>query len=125
MNPLHLAPHEVHSWCVALDVPTAASAAFYATLTEDERQRSARLTFERDRQRFIVAHGMLRQLLGRYLRTPPGHLRFAYNAFGKPELAPEFGTRLRFNLSHSADVALIAVAVDADIGVDLEYVHAS
>jgi 4'-phosphopantetheinyl transferase len=53
----------------------------------------------------------------------PGQIRFAYNAFGKPELSPEFGSRLRFNLSHSADLALIAITTDAGIGVDLEYVR--
>jgi 4'-phosphopantetheinyl transferase len=47
-----------------------------------------------------------------------------YNAFGKPALSPEFGSRLKFNLSHSADLALIAIAADADIGVDLEYIRA-
>ncbi|HYT95413.1 MAG TPA: hypothetical protein VEL76_42230, partial [Gemmataceae bacterium] len=45
------------------------------------------------------------------------------NAFGKPALSPEFGSRLKFNLSHSADLALIAVAADADVGVDLEYIR--
>jgi 4'-phosphopantetheinyl transferase len=47
-----------------------------------------------------------------------------YNAFGKPALSPAFGSRLKFNLSHSADLALVAIAADADIGVDLEYVRA-
>jgi 4'-phosphopantetheinyl transferase len=47
-----------------------------------------------------------------------------YAAFGKPDLSPEFGCRLRFNLSHSADLALIAIAADSNVGVDLEYVRA-
>jgi len=115
---------EVHSWCVRLDVPPETSAGLYGTLSHDERNRSTRLRFERDRQRFVVAHGVLRELLGRYLRTTPGHIRFVYNAFGKPALSPEFGSRLKFNLSHSADLALIAIAADADIGVDLEYIRA-
>jgi 4'-phosphopantetheinyl transferase len=49
-------------------------------------------------------------------------VRFVYNASGKPALSPEFGSRLKFNLSHSGDLALIAIAADAEIGVDLEYV---
>jgi 4'-phosphopantetheinyl transferase len=115
---------EVHSWCVGLDVSPGTYARLHATLARDERRRSARLRFERDRRRFVVAHGVLRELLGRYLRTPPGQIRFVHNAFGKPALSPEFGGRLKFNLSHSADLALIAIAADADIGVDLEYVGA-
>jgi 4'-phosphopantetheinyl transferase len=115
---------EVHSWCVGLDVSPETYARLHATLARHERRRSARLRFERDRRRFVVARGVLRELLGRYLRTPPCQIRFVYNAFGKPALSPEFGSRLKFNLSHSADLALIAIAADADIGVDLEYIRA-
>ncbi len=122
-DPFQLASDEVHSWCARLDVPPETSAGLYATLTGDERNRSARLRFERDRRRFIVAHGVLHELLGRYLGTHPGQIRFVSNAFGKPALSHEFGSRLKFNLSHSADLALIAVAADADVGVDLEYIR--
>lgn len=114
---------EAHTWCVSLDLPPEMCARFDATLTCDERNRSARFRFERDRQRFVVARGALRGLLGRYLQIPPGHIRLVYNACGKPDLAPEFGSGLKFNLSHSADLALIAIAVDRNIGVDLEYIR--
>jgi 4'-phosphopantetheinyl transferase len=123
IGPVRLARDEVHSWCVRLDVPAEISAGLYATLTRDERNRSARLRFERDRQRFIVAHGVLRELLGRYLGTEPGQIRFVYSAFGKPALSPEFGGRLKFNLSHSGDLALIAIAANAEVGVDVEYIR--
>src|SRR3989442_13523096 len=118
-----LASDEVHSWCASLDVPPETSARLYATLTPYERTRSARFQFERDRQRFIVTRGVLRDLLGRYLQTQPGQISFVYNASGKPDLSPEFGSRLKFNLSHSAGVALIAVATDSNVGVDLEYIR--
>ena len=67
---------------------------------------------------------MLRDLLGRYLQTQPGQIRFVYNAFGKPDLSPEFANRLKFNLSHSAGFALIAIATASNVGVDLEYIQA-
>ena len=123
-SSLHLASDEVHIWCASLDVPAEMSARLYATLTPDERNRSARFQFERDQHRFIVAHGVLRDLLGRYLQTQPGRISFVYNAFGKPGLSPESGNRLEFNLSHSAGLALIAVAPACHVGVDLEYIRA-
>lgn len=123
-GPWQLARGEVHSWCVTLDVPPENSAGAYATLTADERARSSWLRFERDRRRFIVAHGALHELLGRYLGTDPGQIRFVHNAFGKPALSPELGSRLKFNLSHSAGCAVIAIAADADIGVDVEHIRA-
>ena len=67
---------------------------------------------------------MLRDLLGRYLHTQPSQLRFTCNEFGKPDLSPEFGNRLKFNLSHSAGLALIAIATASNVGVDLEYIRA-
>jgi 4'-phosphopantetheinyl transferase len=121
----NLASNEVHTWCVRLDLPQDVSARLYATLSPDERNRSARLRFDRDRQRFVAAHGALRGLLGRYLGTHPWQVRFVVNEFGRPELSSEFGRRLKFNLSHSADLALIAIAADADIGVDVEYIRPS
>ena len=111
----------VDCWCVRLDVSPGDLG---STLTGDERERCARFRFARDRRRFVVAHGVLRRLLGRYLGVRPEGLRFERNEFGKPRLSPRFDRRLRFNLSHSADVALIAVAVDAEVGVDVEYIRA-
>jgi len=123
-SSFQLASDEVHSWCASLDVPPETSARLYAALSPDERTRSARFQFERDQQRFIVARGVLRDLLGRYLQTQPSQISFVYNAFGKPDLSPEFGNRLKFNLSHSAGLALIAIATASNVGVDLEYIRA-
>lgn len=114
---------EVQCWSVRLDVPPHTVAALAATLSADERSRSERLRFERDRRRFVVAHGALRDLLGRYVGTDPGRIRFVCNSFGKPELHPDFGGRVTFNLAHSADLALIAIARDARVGVDVESIE--
>src|SRR5207245_2733890 len=123
-SSFQLASDEVHSGCDRLDVPPETSVRLYATLTPDERTRSARFQVERDQQRFIVAHGVLRDLLGRYLQAQPGRITFVYNAFGKPDVSPEFGNRLTFNLSHSAGLALIAIASASNVGVDVESIQA-
>jgi 4'-phosphopantetheinyl transferase len=120
-SPPRMAPGEVHVWCVRLDVPRETLARLYATLAVDERHRSARLRFRCDRWRFIVAHGTLREVLGHYLGIEPGRVSYVYQACGKPELSPSFGGRLKFNLSHSAGLALIAIAAGSNVGVDLEY----
>ena len=123
-GPSRVAPDEVHVWCARLDVPTETLARLYATLAVDERNRSARFRFQRDRRHFIVARGVLRKLLGRYLQTEPGRIGYEYQAFGKPQLSPRFGGRLNFNLSHSAGLALVAIAAESDVGVDIEYIRA-
>ena len=71
-----------------------------------------------------MARGTLRTILGRYLALAPAHLRFSYNAFGKPELSIASGQKpLRFNLAHSHGRALLGVARGRDIGVDLEWIR--
>ncbi|MFC3531263.1 4'-phosphopantetheinyl transferase family protein [Vogesella facilis] len=117
------AEHEVHIWCVSLKVTPETAARLYASLSIDEQERSSRFHFQHDQQHFVVAHGALRDLLGRYLALQPARLSYVYNAFGKPELSPVLGSRLRFNLSHSADLALIAIAANVDVGIDLEAIR--
>ena len=123
-SSFHLASDEVHLWCARLDVAPETTARLMETLSADERARSARFRFQRDQQRFIVARGVLRDLLSRYVGIEPDEIRFVYNEFGKPDLDPELASRLRFNLTHSGAVALIAVASESEVGVDLEYIRA-
>jgi 4'-phosphopantetheinyl transferase len=117
---LRLRSGEAHIWCVSEEGGPEPSTRAHASLSPYERSRAARFRFARDRQRFITAHGALRDILGRYLRARPEQVTYSYNAFGKPELGPEFAGRLRFSLSHAGGVALIAVAADVNIGVDVE-----
>jgi 4'-phosphopantetheinyl transferase len=66
---------------------------------------------------------VLRAILGRYLGSDPRRLRFHSNHYGKPSLAEPAGW-LRFNLSHSGGLALVAVTLDHELGVDVEQVRA-
>ncbi|MGH8727033.1 MAG: 4'-phosphopantetheinyl transferase family protein [Burkholderiales bacterium] len=90
-----------------------------AMLTPDELQRAARFHFEKDRRRFIAVRAWLREVLACYLDTPPADLRFDYGAHGKPTLTRR--SDLRFNLSHSHDLALLAVSKSRELGVDVEF----
>lgn len=79
-----------------------------------------RFYFRKDHDRFILARGILRVLLGRYLDLPPQQLQFQYNPTGKPLLNSQ--TQLCFNLSHSHQLALYAVAWNRDVGIDVEQI---
>src|SRR5438477_256189 len=73
---------------------------------------------------FIIARGVLRILLGRYLDVAPTAVRFRYNPFGKPALAQDSGAdALHFNVSHTDGVALYAVARRRRVGLDLERIR--
>ncbi len=67
---------------------------------------------------------MLRLLLGRYLSIAAHDVAFAYGVHGKPVLAESpRAPRLRFNMSHSAGLALYAIGADGEVGVDVEQVR--
>src|SRR5688572_3154708 len=100
-SSLSLQPREVHVWRFELDQP---SEPFLDLLQPDEVSRANRFYFEKDRNRFVIARGFLRLLLGRYLETEPARLTFSYGAYGKPSLEGE--QTLRFNMSHSHLMAL-------------------
>src|SRR5258708_6017768 len=85
---MRLPPDEVHVWRASLIADPYTIQHLQRLLSADEVARAERFHFARDRQHFIVARGLLRTLLGRYLHIPPEDLSFAYNAYGKPELAP-------------------------------------
>ena len=114
----------VHVWAVRLDSPPAHIDALYATLSADERERSSRFHFDRDRRRYICARGVLRQLFSRYLDAAAEEFTFSYGPSGKPSLGGRFRGALTFNVSHSDDLALIAIGRDIELGVDVEAVRA-
>ena len=110
------AQDEVHVWSVALDAQPASVA---AALSEDELLRAAAFKVEDGRRNFVATRGALRILLGRYLDEDPAAIRFTAAKNGKPGLVEP--SLLQFNVSHSGEVALIAVA-NVDVGVDVEQV---
>lgn len=118
---MQLAEGEVHLWRASLAQTPGALRGFHSTLAPDEAAKAARYHFQRDREHYIAARGVLRRLLGLYLARPPESLRFAYGAHGKPTLAGVHG--LHFNLSHSHELALYAFARGRELGVDLEHLR--
>ncbi|MFQ6030195.1 MAG: 4'-phosphopantetheinyl transferase family protein [Dehalococcoidia bacterium] len=118
---LTILPREVHVWQFSLALPEARVRQLQGWLSADEVERAKRYHFKRDRSRFIARRAFLRTALGCYLDLAPAELSFGYGPFGKPVLAKNCGRDfLSFNLSDSADRALIAITDGAAVGVDLE-----
>lgn len=93
----------------------------WGELAPDERARAERFHFEPDRRRFVAARVALRRILAGYLGTVPAAVTFTSGPHGKPELAG-FAGQLRFSTARSGEVALVAVACGAEVGVDVEVV---
>jgi len=111
------APCEV--WLAFLEEPAASPV---DCLSMQERERAARFVFEDDRRRYRLSHVALRVRLGGYLGSAPESLRFVAGPGGKPIIADH--AQCAFNLSHSGDVAAIAIAPRGDIGIDIECARA-
>lgn len=92
-----------------------------ACLSADERRRAADFAQERDRRRFVAARGQLRHLLASRLGMPPTEIELEYGPQGKPRLSGRMPAReLRFGVSRSDDLAVIALSETREIGVDIE-----
>lgn len=108
-------------WQAPLGVEDGEFSRLFDLLSYEERDRANRFRFSRDRERFVVARATLREIVGRCLTIEPRDVAFRVNAYGKPFVDSD-DESLRFNVSHSGDLALIAVTVGREVGVDIEFI---
>jgi 4'-phosphopantetheinyl transferase len=121
---LSLQGDDVHVWRLGLDPSTEMVARLRAILTDDERKRADRFAFDQHRRRFTVGRGCLRTILGQYTGIEPARIRLYHNDYGKPALDDDQGGQwLRFNVSHSGELALYALTRAREVGVDLETIR--
>jgi 4'-phosphopantetheinyl transferase len=115
---------EIHVWHAALDREDTSVCQLESTLSYEEKARADRFHFANDRKRFVVARGLLRELLGAYLQQAPVSLAFSYGQHGKPALSGGNSlSGLCFNLSHSANLVVYAIARERNLGIDVEHIR--
>ncbi len=111
-------------WAIRLDSVDHSMDESLALLSESEQSQAGRYIFPEIQRRYIQSHAGLRRILAHYYlaQTPEG-IQFVTNAFGKPALA-ESSTQdnIQFSLSHSGELALVAVTVNRPLGVDVEWI---
>jgi 4'-phosphopantetheinyl transferase len=118
-SALALGSSDLHVWAFLLDQPGPSVGEF---LSADEKERANRYHLEEDRSRFIAARGTLRQILSAYTHVSPEAIAFEYGEQGKPVMRQHL--EVHFNLSHSHDLALVALTRVGPVGVDVEHVRA-
>lgn len=121
--PFDLPATAIDVWTIKIHPAGTLDAAFEAVLNPEEQDRAHRLAFPHLRYAFVVAHGALRHLLARYLDVHPAAIRISSGPSGKPALASR--EDIQFNLTHSGDLAAIAIARGCAVGIDIEAVHST
>ena len=112
---------DVHLWRISLCVGPAEIPRLRSTLSSDEQIRAARFATDGLTRRFVVCRAATRSILAGYTGQDAGQLEFRHGRYGKPALTgPDAKALVRFNVSHSADLAVLAVAWQREIGVDVE-----
>lgn len=120
-GPYALPDGEVQVWRASLTALTPVVPALRDVLAPQERARADRFHFEADRARHTIGRGLTRLLVGRCLGVDPRTLVFEYSRLDKPMLPA--GHPLRFNVSHSGDFVLLALARGRELGVDVERIR--
>lgn len=111
---------EIQVWRVRTE-GVSPTAALIRSLSAEERARAARFARESDRRSYEISHGALRWILAEHLEEAPDRLRFTAGPWGKPALdGPLARSGVEFNLSHTAGLAIVAVAHSRRVGVDVE-----
>ena len=110
--------NDLQLWHGKVSAEDAHYSAYWRVLDADEQAHAGKLNNPLLHKRYVEIHGRLRNLLALTLNQPPEQLRIKKAEHGKPYLVdyPE----LAFNLSHTADRVVIAVAWDCRLGVDVE-----
>ena len=118
---LEIVNGDAHVFCASLDDHAVRLEQHASVLSSDEQERAGRFIFPRDRDRFVIGRGLLRQTMARLLHIDPGRLRFAYGSHGKPRMkSPIAGRYLHFNVAHADDLIVIIVSGKSQVGIDVE-----
>ena len=112
---------DVHVWRIELGRSTDEVRALEPILSDSERSRADRFVVDSAREDYVVARASLRRLLGGYLEKEPSTIAIHLSEDGKPHLANSLNiSDIRFNLSHSGGLCLVAVSGRREVGIDVE-----
>ena len=97
---------------------------FMSALSSEEKARAERFKFDIHRNRFVLYHGFMREVLAKYLNVDPAAIEYKTGDKGKPSLSDSTceTQSLQFNLSHTQDNAMLAVTKKAEVGIDIEHI---
>ena len=123
-NTLFIADNEVHIYFASVNLARPYIDDLRKNLIDEEKQKALKFVFEKDRVRYTIARGILREILGQYLSAVPNEISFSSNKYGKLSIDRKYHqSNLNFNLSHSGDMIVYGIINDRQIGIDVENIR--
>ncbi|MHC2069186.1 4'-phosphopantetheinyl transferase family protein [Bremerella sp. T1] len=123
MRQLEIAPSELHLWRISFDEGQSIVDELHKQLSEAEQLKASKYFREDQAQKYVVFHAALRDILARYLDVEPAGITYETSQFGKPNVIRGQADGLQFNLTHSGELAVVAVSHDIEVGVDIERIR--
>lgn len=122
-----ISSNEIHLWHVNdQEINDEKLLAYYhSILSDEERYQCSRLHFSKHRHQYLVAKALVRNVLSLYVKDiQPEEWVFGKNQYGRPYIKNiSYGSVLNFNLSHTAEMVILAISLESNIGVDVEDVR--
>ncbi len=91
---------------------------FWNYLTYEEKSKATKYFTNNLRDTYIISHGTLRYILSYYTGQLPQDIEFIYNKYNKPFL--KNNNNINFNMSHSHEIVSYIIALDHNVGIDIE-----
>ena len=85
---LSISRSELHVWRINLDNINYQLKPLISLLSSEEKKRSKRFIFDRDRHRYQITHSMKRLILANYLDCDPKCLKFELGKQGSSRISP-------------------------------------
>ena len=123
-SSFNLQDNIIDVWLCQLNTIQDKNSQFFAQLSVEEKTRAERFKFSVHRDRFIASHGFVRSVLANYLNIDADEIVYLKGEQGKPYLSPSPNCdtkSLQFNLSHTQDIAVLAVTKNSEVGIDIEH----
>jgi 4'-phosphopantetheinyl transferase len=117
-NDIKVTDSTLHIWKIPLEIPAPELSKLFSLLNDKEKNTATRFRLDQHRRRYIVSHAAMRNILGLLLNTSAHQIEFRTQENGKPYI-PQ--SPIHFNLTHSKELALLAISYQGDVGIDLEY----
>lgn len=120
-----ISENEIHLWVVRDEEISDLQLLelYHGFLSKKESEQQKRFYFEKHRHQYLVTRALVRSVLSMYSsQLQPHQWQFDKNAYGKPSIANPGYDHLKFNLSHTENMVVLAIANSIELGVDVEWI---